>query len=202
MKIHLDELELMQAAQISVSGDVDPRVQQHLSACNECRAALTEVTALRAHLNEAVDTASNQPDEFWHRQQAAIRTRIAASQAATQNEGARAGRGFLAALATAGVATALLAGTVAWNVIHRAPNSNSPNAVNHQVVQPVIHNSGQGVTDSDHEMLVAIEQELDGGAPDALEPAMGLVSEVSKAHATLRTTPKKIQGTKPQLNRN
>lgn len=186
MKIHLDELELMAAAQQAARGEQDDaRVRLHLAACPECRATVGEMAALHSRMSEALETASEQPDAFWLRQQAAIRTRIASAQ----TEPARASRGFLLAMATAGLAAVLLAGGVAWNVIHNA----NPVAhhVNPPVVQPVHSGSGQGDADSDHEMLVAIEQELDSGAPDALQPAMGLYTEVSKAHATTGSKPKR-----------
>lgn len=202
MKIHLDELELMQAA--PASAELDPRVKLHLAACDECRAALNQVSTLRIRMNDAMALAADQPDEFWHRQQAAVRTRIAAAQ----REPVRASRGMLAALGAAGLATALLAGTVVWNVNHRSndplavaahaahaaqtPQGNAtPGTVNQTRAGSVLYNSGTNAADSDQEMLVAIEQELDGGAPDALSPAMGLVSEVRKAQAATSVRLKK-----------
>ena len=181
MNIHLTELELVAATQLG--GDSSAQARQHLAACAECRAACEQVSALRVRMADTVDAAADQPEAFWLRQQAAIRNRMVQSNAPATVP--RASAALLVWLATATLATFLAAGTLVWNVIHRGVNQPSVH-----VVQPVVPNGVQQNSDADHEMLIAIEQDMDYGVTDALQPAVGLVSEVSQAQARRRSTPK------------
>jgi len=102
---------------------------------------------------EAARNAAERPDEFWQRQRAAIWARGPA-------EGRRAVNRTIAALAGVAALTLLGAALLA---------SGSPPAATPTLVQ----------TDADHELLLAVEHDVQSEVPDALQPAALLAQEMN-----------------------
>ncbi len=102
---------------------------------------------------EATRSTAERPDEFWRRQRAAIWSRVLA-------EGRRAVSRTIAAWA--GVAALILLGATLLA-------SGAPPAVTPTLVQ----------TDADHELLLAVEHDVQSEVPDALQPAALLAQEMN-----------------------
>lgn len=103
-----------------------------------------------AALPEWARAATDHPDAFWERQQAEIRRRIAASQRSPLRPAAAWASAFAVVL-------------LAIIFLNSGPTLPRPTAQN----------------DSDQELLVAVEQTLQSGVPEALEPAAMLAGEIS-----------------------
>jgi len=103
-------------------------------------------------LAEWAQTATDYPDAFWERQQTEIRMRIAASQRSPLRPAA----------AWASAFAVVLLATICLNSGLTLPRPTAQN-------------------DSDQELLVAVEQSLQSGVPQALEPAAMLADEISSS---------------------
>jgi hypothetical protein len=153
---HLTDAELAEFV-----SDASRGLGTHLELCDTC---LLEVARLREAVAEMRSTR-NQPEEFWSRQRAAIRSRLSAAP----------GNRFLPRLAWAGaLAVAVLAG-LALN--HHKP---APAPVARHV--PV---------DPDHALLLAVERVMRSNGPAALEPATYFVREISQNAPSNPTSSKK-----------
>jgi hypothetical protein len=102
-------------------------------------------------LPEWAHAAAEKPDTFWDRQQADIKKRIDAMQ---QRSSMRTATAWAGAFAVALLATFLLRSSP-------APRPSSAQA------------------DPDQELLVAVEQSVQSGVPEALEPAALLADEIN-----------------------
>jgi hypothetical protein len=102
-------------------------------------------------LPEWAHAAAEHPEVFWERQRAAIRTRIADTP---EGSSARIVTGWAGAFALVLLAIFLL---------HTSPAPRPSRAQ----------------TDPDQELLVAVEQTVQNGVPQALEPAAMLADEIS-----------------------
>jgi hypothetical protein len=107
-------------------------------------------------LPELARNATERPEYFWQRQQAAIRSRIAVEEASK-----RPLTGFAWAL---GLALVLLASML----------------VRSNMAAP----SNRAQTDPDQEMLMGIEHDLQNDVPEALEPAALLADEIGDGDQT------------------
>lgn len=105
--------------------------------------------------------ATDQPQYFWQRQQAAIRSRIAIEQAMKQPWDGLFWAAGLALLLIASVAT-----------IHHSVSPASPYPA---------------AVDPDQELLMSVEQAVQSGVPEALEPAALLADEISAAEPSGRS---------------
>ena len=114
-----------------------------------------ELLPLMETLPASLRTATERPEWFWMRQQAAIRGRVA-----EQRHWLRPAMSWAATMALFVFAFLLLRG---------------------QPAQPV----QQAHTDQDQELLVAVEQAVQSDVPDSLEPAALLANEIgnSSSHA-------------------
>jgi hypothetical protein len=97
---------------------------------------------------------ANRSEEFWLKQGAQIRARLAESELSSNTRPS--------AMAWATVSAVILTATILLNT---APHSNPPSS---QV-------------DPDHELLIEVEHALHSNGPEALEPAALLVQEISLA---------------------
>jgi hypothetical protein len=111
---------------------------------------------------------SDQPGHFWLRQQAAIRARIASTQAKSLSFPSR----------IAWVAVAAMIALASWLL-----NSGTKPVV---PTRPI-----QSQTDVDHELLIAVERAIRVDGPEALEPAAILVREISQNSSNHAIKPKK-----------
>jgi hypothetical protein len=128
--------------------DHDELVDSHLSS---------DQRQLESQLAGLADWARDQadwPEEFWLRQRAQIRARIAQSEFAARARPVR--------LAWATISAVIL---IAAILLNTAPKPNSP----------------PSHVDPDHELLVEVEQALRTDGPEALEPVALIVREISQA---------------------
>ena len=116
-------------------------------------------------LPELAHAATEHPDEFWERQQAEIRQRIAAMPAPSSGRAATAWAGALAMV------------LLALFLLHGNP---APRASGMQ-------------SDPDQDLLVAVEQSLQSGVPQALEPAAMLADEISSNQSHFQSV-SRLQG--------
>jgi hypothetical protein len=131
----------------------DSAHSDHVRQCPQCQAECQRLQLTLGSISAAVRSVTDREDRFWLRQQAAIRSRIAVEQASR-----RPWAGFTWATAAA---VLLLVGMVVHN------HSRTPNYV--------------AKSDPDQELLVAVEQAVDRGGPEALEPAALLADDISNA---------------------
>ncbi len=115
-----------------------------------------------AALPEWLDSKAQQPEWFWQRQQVAIRGRIAASQ-----------RRLWPGLTAFAGALALLVVAVSLLRVGRPP---APPAT---MVQ----------TDSDQQLMIAVERAVQSDVPEALAPATLLADEISNAQTASTSSP-------------
>jgi hypothetical protein len=127
---------------------------EHLAECSGCREEHDRLRKLVSVLPEWARSADERPEIFWERQRLAIHSRIGQVPATRQ-------RSTRLVWVTAFVLI-LLASLILRTGSVRAP------------VQ-------SGAADPDHELLVAVEQALDGDVPEALEPASLLAGEMTQA---------------------
>ncbi len=116
------------------------------------RAGGVDSDSLLNALPGAVRDVTNQPDAFWTRQRAAIRSRIAVEQASHQPA-----KGLV-------LATALALILVVTTVL----KTSAP--------PPML----QAQTDPDQELLLAVEQAVYSDVPEALAPATILAEEMTQ----------------------
>jgi|SRR5450755_523625 hypothetical protein len=119
-----------------------------------------ELQRTLAALPEWLRSSTQQPEWFWQKQQAKIRGRIAASR-----------RAVWQVLTASACALALLLLAVALLRGGRAP---SPPIASAQ-------------TDSDQELMIAIEQDVQTSVPEALAPATLLADEIGNSQVTSRS---------------
>ncbi len=112
----------------------------------------TESDSLLNALPGAILTATDQPDAFWIRQRAAIRSRIAIEQASR-----RPAKAFV--LATALALILLVTAVLKTSVPPPGPRAQA---------------------DPDQELLVAVEQAVHSDVPEALAPATILADEITQ----------------------
>lgn len=158
---HLNEVELAEFV-----SDPSRGLGTHLAHCDSC---LDKVARLRETV-AGLRAVGGEPDEFWIRQRAAIRTEIARlkTAAALSPFAVR-----FSWFTWAGAALVLvLAGLL-------VSGGSTPSPV-------PIANTDPSAHDPDHELLLAVEHVMQSSGPEALEPAAFLVSEIRKAqpHAT------------------
>ncbi len=126
---------------------------EHLAECARCRLEVEKVRGFVNVLPEWSRSAGDHPDIFWERQRLAIRSRIAQEPKA----GKRATRlAWVTALALILLASLILK-TGSRMPVQRAQ------------------------ADSEQELLVAVEDALDGYVPEALQPASLLTEEMEQA---------------------
>jgi hypothetical protein len=149
IKPHLTDAELAEFV-----SDPSRGPGTHLQFCDDC---LDAVSGMRKMVAEMRATGV-EPDEFWIKQRAAVRTKIAAVPLQAPRT--------LPRLAWAGAAGLLaLVGLLL---------SNGTNPTKATPVQQ------QSVIDQDHELLMAVERVMRSSGPEALEPASYLVVEVNQ----------------------
>jgi hypothetical protein len=115
-----------------------------------------DVQSLFAGVPQSLRSATERPGWFWQKQLSAVRVRVAASQHLL----------FRTDVAWSAAAVALL--LLAFSLPKNGPSA-----------KPV-----QGQTDSDQELLVAVEQAVETEGPESLEPAALLADEISNAQTT------------------
>jgi hypothetical protein len=126
---------------------------QHLVDCAHCRGQRDQLQKLLGTLPQGARFATEHDDIFWERQRLAIQSRIKTLPAATTS-------------ATRLVwATALVLVLIATFLL---------NTGSRIAVQP-------SVTESDRELLVQVEQVLNGDVPQALQPASLIANEIDQA---------------------
>ncbi len=156
---HLNDVELAEFV-----FDPSRGLGTHLAHCDFC---LDKVARMRETV-AGLRAVGVEPDEFWIRQRAVIRTRIAAapSQSALR----------LPSLTWAGAATVLVLAGLLVSGGNTPPPPSAP-----------IASTDPSVNDPDHELLLAVEHVMQSSGPEALEPAAYLVREINRnarPHAT------------------
>ena len=155
---HLSEAELAEFISDPTKG-----LGTHLECCDAC---LQQVARMRETVTGLRSTGSESSD-FWIRQQASIRTRIASVPSESSHQ--------LPRLAWAGAA-AILALTGLLLSGGQAPKS-----------------APQAAVDPDHELLLAVERVMQSSGPQALEPAEYFVSEINQDVNTNSKSPDRIK---------
>ena len=151
IKPHLSEAEL-----VEFISDPSRGLGTHLEICDSC---LNEVARLRETVT-GLKSLSDEPQEFWDRQRAVIRTQIAALPSQPKPLSRR--------LAWAPVfALVVLAGLLLTGG-RPAPPPTQP----------------QAAVDPDHELLVAVERVMQSNGPNALEPATYFIQQISQPSRT------------------
>jgi len=110
--------------------------------------------ATLAALADCTYAEADRPEEFWHKQRAQIRERIAQSETTSDGRTAR---------LVPAIALALL--VIAGILLHIGPQANYP----------------QARLDPDHELLIQVERAVHSNGPEALEPAGFLFQEISRS---------------------
>jgi hypothetical protein len=155
MTPHLSETELAEFI-----SDPSRGLGTHLAHCDSC---LYEVARMRETIS-GLRGLTSEPDEYWIRQRAAVRTTIAAapSQPAWH----------LSWFTLAGaMAVIVFAGLL---VSDRSASPPVPLATTDPVAKSPAAN------DPDHELLLAVEHVMESSGPEALEPAAYLVREINR----------------------
>jgi hypothetical protein len=119
------------------------------------------LAATLAALAGGTRAAAARPEGFWRQQQAEIQRRIADSE-----------RSWRRAPLRAACATGLALVAIAAALLATVPGSPPP------------HVATPKTMDADQELLVAVEQAVQSGVPDALAPASLLSEEISQAAQT------------------
>jgi hypothetical protein len=122
-------------------------------------------------LPEWARAAAEHPDAFWERQQAEIRKRISSLPDPSSSRSATAWAGAFAVV------------LLAIFLLHGSPAARPSNAQN----------------DPDQELLIAVEQSLQSGLPQALEPAALLANEISNSQPI--STPRRVYKENPNEDR-
>lgn len=126
---------------------------QHLSHCEDCRNQWNRLHNLVNGLASSAQSVTDQPEVFWDRQRLSIRRQIA-NAPQTSIRPVR--------LAWAALFALLLIASLLLKTGSRVP------------VQ-------QSAPDSDRELLVQVQQALDGDVPQALQPASLIADEIYQA---------------------
>ncbi|HVO64162.1 MAG TPA: hypothetical protein VMT53_24795 [Terriglobales bacterium] len=140
---------------------------EHLSECAHCRGQRDQLQTLLSTLPQAARSATEHPDVFWEAQRLAIQSRISV-------------------LPNPAKRTARLAWGAALVLIFIAS----------LILRTGSHAPIQGVaSDPDRELMVQVEQALDGDVPQALQPASLLADEINQAAHEVSTSPKSKEKT-------
>jgi hypothetical protein len=131
----------------------DNRASEHVAHCEACRNEWDKLQKLANGLAAAARSATEQPEVFFERQRLSIQRQIA-------NVPGRRTRS--ARLVWAAVFALVLIASFLLKTGSRVP------------VQP-------SVPDSDRELLVQVEQALDGDVPQALQPASLIANEIDRS---------------------
>jgi len=116
-------------------------------------------------MSEEVRTATAKPEEFWEKQEKAILSRTWGAEKERQT-------GWLPAMTWAAAVAAIAVSALFFTVRSRPV---TPGAQSQQQVY------------DDRELLVHVEEVVQSGGPEALEPAAMLAAEISE-HASLKRT--------------
>lgn len=117
-------------------------------------------------MSKEVDAETKRPEEFWERQEKAIRSRISSVEKKQHSR-------RLPTLAWIAATVMIVTG-----LLFLAKNRPDTEAIQTPV---------ETIVDSDHELLVHVEETMQSGGPEALEPAAMLAVEINQ-HAYLRRT--------------
>ena len=128
--------------------------EDHLLACASCRAERAQLETSLSIFSAAAREATEQPGHFWTRQAAQIHSNIAAAPKRRLSFGSR----MASALA--------LLGLFAFLLVRAAPAPKT--------------SVSQASPNSDHELLLAVEQALQRDTPAALEPVTLLVEDMTR----------------------
>ena len=133
--------------------------EDHLLVCAPCREERDRLETSIGVFSVAAREATDRPVHFWTRQAAQIHANIAAAPTRRLSFGSR----MVSALA--------LLGLCAFLLLQGAPRPQAP-------VDSQVHSAA---TNSDHELLLAVEQALQRDTPAALEPVTLLVEDMTRA---------------------
>ena len=114
---------------------------------------------------ESADRQAERPDWFWARQRARIEARMSRPKLKR-----------MPSLAWAGIAA-----TVALGVALMLPGQKPSPGVSPQATQ-------EQAQMSDHELMQKLEQTMNSGVPDALQPASTLAQEMEQAYSAGKTS--------------
>lgn len=140
---------------------------EHLSQCPSCREEHDKLHNLLSTLPGCARSAAEQPEIFWDRQRLAIQSRIAKLPSSRQRSTRLAWAATLALI--------LIASLILRTGSH----------------VPVQHANA----DPDRELLVQVEEALDGEVPQALQPASLLANEMNQAARPHSNSPKSKENT-------
>ena len=129
-------------------------IERHLDTCAECSRALEELRQEFSDVRQELTAFAGRDEFFWRRQQLEIQRR------AQSNHQPPVLLRWVAAVAVLATAAAMLVGSGQQRSVPPA-----------QIVQ----------TDTDYQLLVAVEQDLARPVPLALEPANVLASDLDNA---------------------
>lgn len=140
---------------------------EHLSECAHCRGELDQLQNALGTLPQAARHATDRLDVFWDEQRLLIQSRIKA----LPNPAKRTARlAWAAALVLISISTLIL------------------RTGSHTPIQEV-------ASDPDRELMVQVEQALDGDVPQALQPASLLADEINQAAPAFSTSQKSKEKT-------
>jgi hypothetical protein len=134
----------------------------HVQQCEKCRLAIQEMRQATARLAGSTRIEVERPEEFWLRQRAAIRSRLHIAPPVKPRLPQLA---WTAAITVLGIASLMLTKT------------------------PQPAPAAQLDSDSDHQLLVEVEEALQIGGPPSLEPAAFLAGEISENFQPASTDP-------------
>ncbi|MBZ5722184.1 MAG: hypothetical protein LAO03_17570 [Acidobacteriia bacterium] len=134
----------------------------HAQHCEKCRLAIQDMQRGVSRLAGSARTEVDRPEEFWLRQRAAIRSRLHVVQPVKPRLPQLA---WVTATVVLGIASLMLTKTP----------------------QPLPAAQLDG--DSDHQLLVEVEEVLQIGGPPSLEPAAFLAGEISENFQPVSTDP-------------
>ena len=146
---------------------------EHLQECPQCRQEYDGMRRDLSILPEAIRSATDRPQFFWQRQQAAIRSRIAIEEASR-----RSWRGF----AWATIAALIVLAALLLNGAKNKPTTQVE-------IQP----------DADQQLLLAIEHAVASGVPESLAPAALLAEDI---RAAVEPSPATSRSSKENRNEN
>jgi hypothetical protein len=154
MNEHLSDDQLSAA----LLAEEDSPIAAHLASCDDCR---RELEGIRTALTEVRDESlalGERPQGFWREQRLAIAARLSAD-----NQFVTRPLAWAASLAMVALVAAFLVQGVPPLQI--------------QAVRP----AASSATDSDHDLLVAVERSMRRDVPRALEPATLIAQELHRA---------------------
>ena len=134
----------------------------HAQQCEKCRLAIQDMQQATAQLAGSARWQADRPEEFWHRQRVAIRNRLNSAPPAKPR------------LPHLAWGTAVVVLGIASLMLTRTPHPATAVPVD---------------GDSDHQLLVEVEEVLQSGGPISLEPAAFLAGEISENFQPVPTDP-------------